>query len=141
MVLAFVLAVAGTLLGAVTGGAGSWAVDGNQIFNGFVLSNLIGVLIGFALAMLIMNTAGAIVAYFVYSADPAHRGRHPRRAHRLRSRTSRPGSSSTPRSRRCSRATTRRPARSGRRSPTSGFIWLVVPLALGIWRLLRIEFK
>ena len=24
---------------------------------------------------------------------------------------------------------------------TSGTIWLVIPLALGIWRLLRIEFK
>ena len=34
------------------------------------------------LAMLIMNTAGAIVAYFAYTPDPADRGRHPQRAQR-----------------------------------------------------------
>ena len=49
------------------GGDGSWEIDGNQIFNGFVLGNVIGVLVGFALATLIMNTAGAIVAYFAYT--------------------------------------------------------------------------
>ena len=67
MVLAFALAVLGTLFGIVTGSDPTWSVDANLIFNGFMLSNLIGVFIGFAIAMLIMNTAGAIVVYFVYS--------------------------------------------------------------------------
>ena len=44
----------------------SWALDGRVLFN-FALTNLIGVLIGFALAMLLRNTAAAIVGYFVYS--------------------------------------------------------------------------
>ena len=45
----------------------AWTVDGNLLFNGFVLANVIGVLIGFAIATLLMNTAAAIVGYFVYS--------------------------------------------------------------------------
>ena len=65
--IAFVIAVLGNLLGTALGGDGSWEIDGNQIFNGFVLGNVIGVLVGFALSTLIMNTAGAIVAYFAYT--------------------------------------------------------------------------
>ena len=61
------MAVIGTLLGSIGGGPVDWSLDANLIFNGFVLSNLIGIFIGFAIAMLLMNTAAAIVAYFVYS--------------------------------------------------------------------------
>ena len=67
LVLAFVLAALGTLFGIVTGASPDWSLDGNLMFNGFVLSNLVGVFIGFAIGMLIMNTAGGIVVYFVYS--------------------------------------------------------------------------
>src|SRR5690606_20793327 len=67
MVLAFALAVLATLLSSATGASPDWEVDGNLVFNGFVLANLIGVFIGFAIAMLIMNTPGGIVAYFGYS--------------------------------------------------------------------------
>lgn len=59
MVLALLLAVLFTVLAAVTGATPEWSVDGNLLFNGFVLSNTIGVFIGFAIAMLLMNTRPA----------------------------------------------------------------------------------
>ena len=141
MVLALVLAVVGTVLGMVTGGPSpDWSVDGNLLFNGFVLANLIGVFIGFAIAMLIMNTPGAIVAYFVYSLIlpiavgilGALVGWFEDVAPWIEFNTAQV------------------PLFQGDFTPsgeewaqiaTSGFIWLVVPLALGIGRLLRIEFK
>lgn len=139
-VLAFVLAVAGNLLGGALGGDGSWEIDGNQIFNGFVLGNVVGVLIGFALATLIMNTAGGIVAYFAYTLIlPTAVG--------ILSALSNTFEDIAPW---IEFNTAQTPLFTGDYVPTgeewaqiavSGFIWLVVPLALGIWRLLRIEFK
>ena len=67
MVLAALMAVLATLFGSLTGGTPEWGVDGNLLFNGFVLANVIGVLVGFAIATLLMNTPGAIVGYFVYT--------------------------------------------------------------------------
>jgi len=140
MALSFVLALAGTLLGSLTGGSPTWSVDGNLIFNGFVLSNLIGVLIGFAISMLIMNTAGAIVAYFVYSLIlPIAVGILGALVESFEDIA--PWIEFN---------TAQTPLFQGDYQPsgeewaqiaTSGFIWLVVPLALGIWRLMRIEFK
>lgn len=140
MVLAFVLAIAGTLLGAVTGSSPSWSIDGNLIFNGFILSNLIGVCIGFAISMLIMNTAGAIVAYFAYSLIlPIAVG--------ILAALVRSFEDIAPW---IEFNTAQTPLFQGDFKPspeewaqlaTSGTIWLVIPLALGIWRLMRIEFK
>jgi ABC-2 type transport system permease protein len=140
MVLAFVLALGGTLLGAATGSSPSWSVDGNLIFNGFVLSNFIGVCIGFAIATLIMNTAGAIVAYFVYSLIlPIAVGILGALV-----------SSFEDIAPWVEFNTAQLPLFSDDFTPTgeewaqilvSGIIWLVIPLAAGIWRLLRIEFK
>jgi len=140
MVLAFVLAIAGTLLGALTGASPEWSIDGNLIFNGFFLSNLIGVFLGFAIAMLIMNTAGAIVAYFAYSlilpTAVAILGELVPRFQDIA-----PWIEFN---------TAQVPLFQGDFTPSaeewaqivvSGTIWLVIPLALGIWRLLRIEFK
>ncbi len=67
MVLAAVMAAIGTIVGSLDGGSPDWALDGHLVFNGFVLANLIGIFIGFAIGMLLMNTPAAIVAYFVYS--------------------------------------------------------------------------
>ena len=67
MVTAALMAVVGTALGTLDGSSVKWSLDGNLVFNGFVLSNLIGIFVGFAIAMLLMNTAAAIVTYFVYS--------------------------------------------------------------------------
>jgi ABC-2 type transport system permease protein len=140
MIVAFVLAVLGTLLGAATGGSPEWSVDGNLIFNGFILSNLIGVFVGFAIGMLIMNTAGAIVAYFVYSLILPI-------AVAILSGLSSSFEDIAPW---LEFNTAQTPLFQGDYTPTaeewaqiatSGTIWLIIPLALGIWRLMRIEFK
>lgn len=140
MLVAAVLAVLGHLLGIAAGGPGDWSVDGNLIFNGFVLSNLIGVFIGFAIAMLIMNTPGAIVTYFGYSLIlPTAVG--------ILSALSETFEDIAPW---VEFNTAQTPLFSGDYTPTgeewaqiltAGTIWLVIPLAIGIWRLLRIEFK
>lgn len=140
MALAMVLAVAGTLLGAATGASPEWSVDGNLFFNGFVLSNLIGVFIGFAISMLIMNTPGAIVAYFAYSLILPT-------AVTILGELVQSFKDVAPW---IEFNTAQIPLFQGDYTPsaeewaqiaTSGTIWMIVPLALGIWRLLRIEFK
>ena len=140
LVSAFVLAGLGTLFGIVTGGSPEWSLDANLMFNGFVLANLIGIFIGFAIGMLIMNTAGAIVAYFAYSLIlPTAIG--------ILSALSDTFEKIAPW---IEFNTAQTPLFSGDYTPTgeewaqiatAGTIWLIVPLAFGIWRLLRIEFK
>ena len=140
MLLASLIAVLGTLLGGLAGASPTWSVDGNLLFNGFVLANVIGVLIGFAIATLLMNTAAAIVGYFVYSLIlPIAVGIL--------------GSFSSGFEKVAPWIefnTAQTPLFTGDYSPTgeewaqiatSGTIWLVIPLVLGIARLLRIEFK
>ncbi len=139
-VVAFVIAIAANLLGAALGGDGSWDVTGNQLFNGFVLGNVVGVLIGFALGTLIMNTAGAIVAYFAYTLIlPTAVGILSALSDRFEDIA--PWIEFN---------TAQTPLFTGDYVPSgeqwaqiavSGFIWLVLPLIAGIWRLLRIEFK
>ena len=67
MVLAFAIGALGTLVGtAITGTTAVWDVslaDSSYI----VLGNLLGLMIGFMLGVLIRNSPGAIVAYFVYT--------------------------------------------------------------------------
>lgn len=140
LVLASVMAVLGTLLGSATGGSPTWSVDGNLLFNGFVLGNLIGILVGFAIAMLLMNTPAAIVAYFAYSLIlPIAVG--------ILGALSSGFAEVAPW---IEFNTAQTPLFMGDYTPTgqqwaqiatSGTIWLVVPLVLGIRRLLSIEFK
>jgi ABC-2 type transport system permease protein len=140
MVLAALIAVAGTLLAMGLGAETDWSVDGNLLFNGFVLANVIGVLIGFAIATLLMNTPAAIVGYFAYSLIlPIAVG--------ILGALS-PGFADVAPWIEFNTAQT--PLFMGDYTPTgeewaqiavSGTIWLVIPLALGIARLLRIEFK
>jgi len=140
LVLAVVLALLGTLLGTVRGGPTDWSVTGHLIGNALILSQLIGILVGFALATLIMNTAGAIVAYFAYTFIlPV--------ALNILSEISEGFGNAVPW---FDFNTAQSPLVSGDFTPTgtewlqiilTGTIWLIVPLALGIWRLLRIEFK
>jgi ABC-2 type transport system permease protein len=140
MVLSALMAVLGTLLGAATGASPEWSVDANLLFNGFVLANLVGVFIGFAIGMLIMNTAGGIVAYFAYSLIlPIAVG--------ILSALSDGFEDVAPW---IEFNTAQTPLFTGDYTPTaeqwaqiavSGTIWLIIPLVLGIWRLLRIEFK
>jgi ABC-2 type transport system permease protein len=140
MVLAALIAVVGTLIGVATGAEADWSVDGNLLFNGFVLANVIGVLIGFAIATLLMNTPAAIVGYFAYSLIlPIAVG--------ILSSLSSGFADVAPW---IEFNTAQSPLFMGDYTPTaeewaqiatSGTIWLVVPLVLGIARLLRIEFK
>jgi ABC-2 type transport system permease protein len=140
MVLAVVLALLGTLLGVLTGSDPSWSLDGNLVFSALFLSTMIGIFVGFALATLIMNTAGAIVAYFAYTLIlPTAVG--------LLGLLSDSFEDFAPW---IEFNTAQIPLTSSPYSPTgeewaqiatSGAIWLLVPLVLGIWRLLRIEFK
>jgi ABC-2 type transport system permease protein len=140
MVLAVVLALLGTLLGIVTGSDPSWSLDGHLVFSALFLSNMIGIFVGFALSMLIMNTAGAIVAYFAYTLIlPTAVG--------ILSAISDTFDKIAPW---IEFNTAQTPLISSPYSPTgeewgqiatSGAIWLLLPLALGIWRLMRIEFK
>jgi ABC-2 type transport system permease protein len=140
MVAAFVIALLGTLLGAATGGHTDWSPDGHLLFNGFVLANLINIFTGFAIGMLIMNTAGAIVAYFGYTLILNI-------AVAILSNLSSWFENAAPW---IHLQTAQAPLFDGDYTPTghewaqiatAAFIWLVVPLAVGIWRLLRIEFK
>ncbi len=140
MVIAALIAVAGTLLGMALGAEADWSVDGNLLFNGFVLANVIGVLVGFAIATLLMNTPAAIVGYFAYSLIlPIAVG--------ILGALS-PGFADVAPWIEFNTAQT--PLFTGDYTPTgeewaqiavSGTIWLVIPLVLGIGRLLRIEFK
>jgi ABC-type transport system involved in multi-copper enzyme maturation permease subunit len=140
MVLAAVIAVVGTLIGTISGASPVWSVDANLLLNGFVLGNLVGVFIGFAIAMLLMNTPGAIVAYFVYSLIlPIAVG--------ILGSLSSGFDNFAPW---IEFNTAQTPLFTGDYTPTgqewaqiavSGTIWLIIPLALGIARLLRTEFK
>ncbi len=140
MVIGALIAGVGTLIGSATGGPADWSVDGNLIFNGFVLANVIGVLIGFAIATLLMNTPAAIVGYFVYSLIlPIAAG--------ILGALSSGFAKVAPW---IEFNTAQTPLFTGDLTPTgqewaqiatAGTIWLLIPLVLGIVRLLRIEFK
>ena len=140
MLMAAAMAVVGTLVAILTGASPAWSVDGNLLFNGFFLSNLIGVFIGFAIGMLLMNTAAAVVAYFAYSLIlPIAVG--------ILGSLSKGFEDAAPW---FEFNTAQTPLFMGDYTPTgeewaqilvSGTIWLLIPLALGIVRLLRMEFK
>lgn len=65
VVLTFVLAAIGTALAGllIGGAAGSWSFSAAGIVNVLIVQ-LAGVLLGFALAAILLNTPGAIVAFF-----------------------------------------------------------------------------
>ena len=67
MVLAFAVGAVGNLVGSAIAGVDTvWDIGVTGALN-IVLANILGLLIGFMLGVLIRNSAGAIVAYFVYS--------------------------------------------------------------------------
>jgi ABC-2 type transport system permease protein len=90
--------------------------------------------------MLIMNTAGAIVAYFVYtlilpiavSILSALSDRFKDIAPWIEFNTAQTPLISSPYS---------PTGEEWAQIAVAGTIWLLIPLAIGIWRLLRIEFK
>jgi ABC-2 type transport system permease protein len=67
MLLAFVIGAIGTVAGSAIAGVGMvWNDDLVGLLQ-IVLVNTLGLLTGFMLGVLIRNSAGAVVAYFVYS--------------------------------------------------------------------------
>lgn len=68
MVLAAVIGAAGNLIGtSIAGVDTSWNVSLDE-FGLIVLANVLGMAMGFMLAVLMRNSAGAIVGYFAYTA-------------------------------------------------------------------------
>ncbi|GEP35373.1 hypothetical protein NSZ01_31410 [Nocardioides szechwanensis] len=140
MIMGAAMALIGTFIGIASGASPEWSVDGNLFFNGFVLANVIGVFVGFAIAMLLMNTPAAIVGYFAYSLIlPIAVG--------ILSALSSGFEKVAPW---IEFNTAQTPLFMGDYQPSgeewaqiavSGTIWLIIPLVLGIMRLLRIEFK
>jgi ABC-2 type transport system permease protein len=67
MVLAFGIGAVGNLAGpAISGADRVWDASPADLA-GIVFANVLGLLVGFMLGVLIRNSAGAIVGYFVYS--------------------------------------------------------------------------
>lgn len=135
IVVAFVVAVLGTLLN----GSG-WSLDATVLVNGFVVANLIGILTGFAIGMLLMNSPAGIVTYFIYSLVlPIAVG--------ILGAFQQWFSDLAPW---IEFNTAQRSLFTGDGLPTgdeigqlvtSGLIWLVLPFGIGLWRLLRAEPK
>jgi ABC-2 type transport system permease protein len=67
MLLAFSLGAIGNLIGPMITGTDRVWDDGPAILANIVLANVLGLMVGFMLGVIIRNSAGAIVAYFVYS--------------------------------------------------------------------------
>jgi ABC-type transport system involved in multi-copper enzyme maturation permease subunit len=67
MLLAFALGAVGNLVGPALMGTERVWDDGPAILANIVLANVLGLLVGFMLGVVIRSSAGAIVAYFVYS--------------------------------------------------------------------------
>lgn len=67
MLVAITVGALGNLLGAaITGNDAVWDISVTQMAY-IVLANVLGMLVGFMLGVLVRNSAGAIVGYFVYS--------------------------------------------------------------------------
>lgn len=139
LLVAFAVGALGVLLSGLRGIDPSWALSYNQI-QGFVLANLIKVLVGFAIAMLLMNSPASLVAYFFYAfplplivallsatiswfADLAPWIEFNRAQRPLFDGDFRPE------------------GQEWAQIATAGMIWLVIPLVLGLIRLLRSEVK
>jgi ABC-type transport system involved in multi-copper enzyme maturation permease subunit len=66
MLLAFAIGAAGNLLGALVAGTHATWDQGATDLAAIVLGNTLVLFVGFMLGLLIRNSAGAIVAYFVF---------------------------------------------------------------------------
>jgi ABC-2 type transport system permease protein len=67
MLFAFAVGALGNLVGPALLGTDRVWDDGPEVLANIVLANVLGLLVGFMLGVVIRNSAGAIVAYFVYS--------------------------------------------------------------------------
>ena len=138
ILLAFAVGALGNVAGtAISGTATVWDVSWSAAAN-IVLANVLGLLIGFMLGVLIRNSAGAIVAYFVYSfvltaltALLANGQQWFRELQPWVDFNYAQGALFN------GTLTGQEWAQLG----VTGLIWLVVPLTIGVWSVLRSEVK
>ena len=137
MLVAMVIGALGNILGtAITGTPTVWDASFVQLSE-IVLANVLGMLLGFMLGVLIRNSAGAIVGYFVFSLVlPTHLRAAGREL---------PGGSRQPawvdfNFAQGALFNGEMAAPTGPTWPAS-VIWLVIPLAVGLRLLLRSEVK
>lgn len=138
MVLAFAIGAVGNIVGASLNGADvTWDTNVMDLVY-IIIANVLGLLVGFMLGVLIRSTPGAIVGYFVYSfVIPTIFGALA--AFQDWFEKLQPwvdfGYSQTP---------LFDGGPSGEewaQIGVSGLIWLVIPLAIGVWAVLRSEVK
>jgi hypothetical protein len=67
VLLAFAIGAVGNVIGSTIAGTDIVWDDSIATVANIVLANVLGLLVGFMLGVLIRNSAGAIVAYFIYS--------------------------------------------------------------------------
>jgi ABC-type transport system involved in multi-copper enzyme maturation permease subunit len=138
MVLAFAIGAVGNIVGSALNGVDTvWATSFTE-FLLIILGNILGLLVGFMLGVLIRSTPGAIVAYFVYSfALPGIFGALAAFQEWFRDIQLWIdfGAAQAPLFE--GDVTAEQWAQIG----VSGLIWLVIPLAVGVWAVLRSEVK
>jgi ABC-2 type transport system permease protein len=138
MVIAFAIAAVGNVVGSSINGVDvRWDTTVGDFLR-IVLGNTLGLLVGFMLGVLIRSTPGAIVAYFVYSfVLPTVFGALAAFQEWFRDiqlwidfgAAQAPLFEGAP--------TGEQWAQMG----VSGLIWLVIPMAIGVWAVLRSEVK
>jgi len=138
MVLAFAIGAVGNVVGSALNGVDTvWETTLTDLLL-IILGNILGLLVGFMLGVLIRSTPGAIVAYFVYSfVLPAIFAALAAFQEWFRDiqlwidfgSAQAPLFEGNP--------TGEQWAQIG----VSGMIWLVIPLAVGVWAVLRSEVK
>ena len=138
MLIAFAIGALGNIVGSALNGVDvTWDTTLGDFLR-IILANILGLLVGFMLGVLIRSTPGAIVAYFVYSfvlptifgALAAFQDWFKDIQMWIDF-----GSAQAPLFE--GEPTGEQWAQMG----TSGLIWLVVPLAIGVWAVLRSEVK
>jgi len=138
MLLAFAIGALGNVVGSALNGVDPvWDMEVGVLFT-IILANILGMLVGFMLGVLIRNSAGAIVAYVVYSfLLPGIFGVLAELQDWFKD--IQPwvdfGDAQTP-------LFDNMPSgEEWAQIGTSGLIWLAIPLAFGVWSVLRSEVK
>ncbi|MEV4348814.1 ABC transporter permease [Actinoplanes sp. NPDC049596] len=128
---ALALSAVANLLGAALGGDGSWTIDGSVIWQGVALQ-VVFVLMGIGFGALLLNTPLAIVAYFAVPMVWSILGGTIKA---LRTAAEWIDINTTTTAMSEPDMTSGEWARVG----VSAAVWVVLPLAFGVWRVLRRE--
>ena len=139
VVMAFAIGAVGNVIGsAINGVDATWDTSFTE-FLYIILANILGLLVGFMLGVLIRGTAAAIVAYFVYSfVLPTIFGVLAAFQDWFRDIQAWVdfGFAQTPLFDGSDPS-----AEQWAQIGVSGMIWLVIPMAIGVWAVLRSEVK